>query len=65
MKARQQQQPQQAQIPGQPLTPTVTQGTEPFKELPVTLEADLMQAMRQAENSTGKTRRRTIGGARN
>ena len=48
MKARQQ---QQAQIPGQPLTPTVTQGAEPFKELPVTQEADLMHAFRQAESS--------------
>ena len=30
---------------------TVTQGTEPFKELPVTQEADRMQAIRQAESS--------------
>ena len=52
MKARQQQQqPQQAQIPGLPLTPTVTQGSEPFKGLPVTQEADLMQAIRQAQSS--------------
>ena len=48
MKARQQ---QQAQIPGQPLTPTVTQRAEPFKELPGTQEADLMHAFRQAESS--------------
>ena len=53
MKAQQQpQQPEQAQIPGQPLTPTATQGTEPFKELPVTQEVDLTQARRQAEDST-------------
>ena len=44
---------QQAQHQGQgpitPMTPTVTQGSEPFQELPVTQEAVLREAMRQAE----------------
>ena len=38
MKVRQETQP--AQMPGQSLTPTVTKGTEPFKELPGIQEAD-------------------------
>ena len=49
MQAQQQQQPLQAQIPRQPPTPTVTQGTEPFKELPVTQEGGL-----RAGNSTSR-----------
>ena len=36
VRQQQQQQPQQAQILGQSLTPTVTQGTKPLTELPVT-----------------------------
>ena len=35
-----------------PTTPTITQGSEPFQEFPVTQEAVLREAMRQAEAST-------------
>ena len=34
------------------MTPTVTQGTEPFQELQVTQEAVLREAMRQAEHTS-------------
>ena len=41
----------QQQEPTPPMTPTVTQGTEPLQELQVTQEAVLREAMRQAENT--------------
>ena len=62
---QQQQQPQQAQLHGQPSTPTVTQGTEPFKELPVTQEADSCNRCdKQRVRRAGRTRRQTSERAR-
>ena len=41
----------QGQAPITPMTPTVTQGSEPFQELQFTQEAVLQEVMRQAETT--------------
>ena len=55
---------QQAQQEAAPTTPTVTQGSEPFRELPVTQEAVLREAMRQAESTTVPQSARTLPATR-